>query len=151
MWLLLLLLAALEVEPRCARYGSSPPRLSEMCCCSQRDGWSCASANAPPSGGFEGRPRCCCHGPAYALLRVALAGAPCVLGRVGGRIGVRKRRRTAPTRSRLRWLTLPGVGLPSRYRGIRHLVGNWFTSYPCQRPSRDRGMPWDRPVSLELV
>ena len=114
-------------------------------------GWSSASANAPPSGGFEGRPRCCCHGPAYALLRVALAGAPCVLGRVGGRMAVRKRRRTAPTRSRLRWLTLPGVGLPSRYRGIRHLVGNWFTSYPCQRPSRDRGMPWDRPVSLELV
>ena len=31
---------------------------------------------------------------------------------------MRKRRRTAPTRSRLRWLTLPGVGLPSRYRGI---------------------------------
>jgi hypothetical protein len=100
-----------------AQHHSAPP------CCSRRDGWSCASANSPPSGGFEGRPRCCCHGPAYALLRVALAGAPCVLGRVGGRID----RAQAPTHRPhafeaalayppWRWLTLPISGHPPSRR-----------------------------------
>jgi hypothetical protein len=87
-------------------------------------GWPGAQHHsAPPSGGFEGRPRCCCHGPAYALLRVALAGAPCVLGRVGGRIVVRKRQTHRPHAFEAalayppwRWLTLPISGHPPSRR-----------------------------------
>ena len=111
-------------------------------------GWPGAQHHsASPSGGFEGRPRCCCHGPAYALLRVALAGAPCVLGRVGGRVV----RAQAPTHRPhafeaalayppWRWLTLPISGhLPivgSWSAGSPRYLRSWCSSWPMGRVGR---------------
>ena len=75
-----------------------------------------------PPVGSRAAPAAAAMAPAYALLRVALAGAPCVLGRVGGLIA----RAQAPTHRPhafeaalayppWRWLTLPISGhLPSR-------------------------------------
>ena len=132
-------------------YGSSPPRLSEVCCCSQRDGWSCAQRQRTALRWVRGPPPLLLPWPRIrAAPRRSRSCAVCV----GAGWGADSRAQAPTHRPHAfeaalayppwRWLTLPISGHPPSRR-------YWFTSYPCQRPSRDRGMPWDRPVSLELV
>ena len=126
-------------------------------------GWPGAQHHsASPSGGFEGRPRCCCHGPAYALLRVALAGPRRVCwGGLGGGWSPEQ----APTHRPhafeaalayppWRWLTLPiGASAISSVVGSCPILANvlpvtagcpgtvrclwsWCSSWPTGRVGR---------------
>ena len=165
MWLLLLLLAALEVEPRCARYGSSPPRLSEMCCCSRRaDGQAHSTTAHRPAapGGTDGPAQAPTHRPPVGSRAAPAAAAMAPHTRcsaslsqvravcVGAGWGADSRAQAPTHRPHAfeaalayppwRWLTLPISGhLPivgSWSAGSPRYLRSWCSSWPMGRVGR---------------